>query len=58
MATFKNVVTGNTVTATNPIAVSLMERSDNYIKVDKKSDKKADKKADKNAGEKNEGKAE
>lgn len=50
MATFKNVVTGNTVTATNPIAVSLMERSDNYIKVDKK--------ADKNAGEKNEGKAE
>lgn len=54
MATFKNVVTGNTVTATNPIAVSLMERSDNYIKVDKKSDKKADK----NAGEKSEGKAE
>lgn len=50
MATFKNIVTGNTVTATNPITVSLMERSDNYIKEDKKTDK--------NAGKKNEGEAE
>lgn len=49
MATFKNIVTGNTVTATNPIAVSLMERSDNYIKVDmeqKDKAKNADKKGE------------
>lgn len=50
MATFKNIITGNTVTATNPLSVSLMEKSENYIKEDKK--------ADKNAAKKNEGKAE
>lgn len=49
MATFKNIVTGNTVTATNPTAVSLMEKSENYIREDKKTDK--------TTGKKNEGEA-
>lgn len=47
--TFKNVITGNIVTAKNAAAIALMEKSANYeaVKTGKaKDDKKADEKAE------------
>ena len=45
--TFKNVTTGNIVTAKNEAAATLMEKSENYVAVKPgkaKDDKKADEK--------------
>ena len=43
MAKFKNVITGNTVSTTNPAAIALMENSKNYVAVNggKKDSKKS-----------------
>ena len=46
---FKNIKSGNIVTASNDVSIVLMRDSDNYIEIKqsaKKSDKKPDEKSD------------